>query len=142
MEDDFKKDHAGNEGAKSGSTKISFNIKNIINPTGFMLMINIVSIIFWVLHHSYKYIGWINVSSSPRDKNGKSSLTAQNIKFSIKDFFSKCKQIRRKLLGDSYLLKKSLMENFLTHLFLVPNWSIKIGLNVSYKDPLEKIVRT
>ena len=98
MEDDFKKDHAGNEGAKSGSTKISFNIKNIINPTGLMLMINIVSIIFWVLHHSYKYIGWINVSSSPRDKNGKSSLTVQKIKLSIKDFFIKCIQIRRKLL--------------------------------------------
>ena len=37
---------------------------------------------------------------------------AQNIKFSIKDFFSKCDQIRRKLRIWSYLLKKSSMENF------------------------------
>ena len=34
--------------------------------------------------------------------------TAQKIKFSIKDFFSKCDQIHR-----SHLLKKSLMENFI-----------------------------
>ena len=40
--------------------------------------------------------------------------TAQKMKFSIKDFFSKCDQLRRKL-------KKSLMENFT---FFVP-WKIK-----------------
>ena len=34
------------------------------------------------------------------------------MKFSIKDFFSKCDQIRRKLRIWSHLLKKSLMENF------------------------------
>ena len=34
-------------------------------------------------------------------------------KFSIKDFFSKCDQIRRKLPIWSHLLKKSLMENFI-----------------------------
>ena len=33
-------------------------------------------------------------------------------KFSIKGFFSKCDQIRRKLWIWSHLLKKSLMENF------------------------------
>ena len=37
--------------------------------------------------------------------------TARKIKFSIKDFFSKYNQIRRKLQIWSYLLKKSLMEN-------------------------------
>ena len=37
--------------------------------------------------------------------------TAQKMKFSIKDFFSKCDQIRRKLLIWSHLLKKSIMEN-------------------------------
>ena len=37
--------------------------------------------------------------------------TAQKMKFSIKDFFSKCDQIRRKLRILSHLLKKSLMEN-------------------------------
>ena len=39
--------------------------------------------------------------------------TAQKIKLSIKDFFSKCDQIRIFLRILSYLLKKSLMENFI-----------------------------
>ena len=39
--------------------------------------------------------------------------TAQNMKFSIKDFFSKCDQNRRKLRIWSHLLKKSVMENFI-----------------------------
>ena len=34
------------------------------------------------------------------------------MKFSIMDFFSKCDQIRRKLRIWSYLLKRSLIENF------------------------------
>ena len=38
--------------------------------------------------------------------------TAQNMKFSMKDFFSKCDQIRKKLRIWSNLLKKSLLENF------------------------------
>ena len=37
---------------------------------------------------------------------------AQILKLSIKDFFSKFGQIRRKLRIWSHLLKKSLMENF------------------------------
>ena len=39
--------------------------------------------------------------------------TAQKMKFSIKDFFSKCEQIRSFLRICSHLLKKSLMENFI-----------------------------
>ena len=39
--------------------------------------------------------------------------TAQRIKLSVKDFFSKCEQIRRKLRIWSHLLKKSLMANFI-----------------------------
>ena len=39
--------------------------------------------------------------------------TAQKMKFSIKDFFSKSDQIGRKLRIWSYLLRKSLMENFI-----------------------------
>ena len=39
--------------------------------------------------------------------------TEQKMKFSIKDFFSKCDQIHRKLQIWSYLLKKSLMESFI-----------------------------
>ena len=41
------------------------------------------------------------------------AFTAQKIEFSIKDFFSKCDQIHRKLRIRSQLLKKSLMENFI-----------------------------
>ena len=39
--------------------------------------------------------------------------TAQKMKFSIKDFYSKCDQIRRKLRIWSHLLKKSSMEDFI-----------------------------
>ena len=37
----------------------------------------------------------------------------QKIKFPIKDFFSKCDQILKKLFFCPHLLKKSLMENFI-----------------------------
>ena len=39
--------------------------------------------------------------------------TARKMKFSIKDFFSKCGQIRSLLRIWSHLLKKSLMENYI-----------------------------
>ena len=39
-------------------------------------------------------------------------ITAQNMKSSIKDFFSKCDQIRSFLRIWSHLLRKFLMENF------------------------------
>ena len=41
------------------------------------------------------------------------ALTAEKMKFSIKDFFSICEQICRFLRIWSHLLKKSLMENFI-----------------------------
>ena len=41
------------------------------------------------------------------------SVTAQKMKFSIKDFFSKYDQIRSFLRIWSYLLKIPLMENFI-----------------------------
>ena len=41
------------------------------------------------------------------------TIIAQKMKFSIKDLFSKCYQIRWKLRIWSHLLKKSLMENFI-----------------------------
>ena len=44
--------------------------------------------------------------------------------FSIKDFFSKCDQIRRKLRIWLHLLNKSLMENFIFCVVLVQE---KIG---------------
>ena len=40
------------------------------------------------------------------------------MKFSIKDFFSKCEQIRRKLRIWPHLPKKFLMENFIFRVVL------------------------
>ena len=40
--------------------------------------------------------------------------SAQKMKFSIKDFFSKCDQSRRKLRIWTHLLEKPLMENFIS----------------------------
>ena len=51
--------------------------------------------------------------------------TAQKMKYSIKDFFSKRDQIRMKLRFWSYLLKKYLMENFI---FCVVNSPVITGI--------------
>ena len=40
-------------------------------------------------------------------------LTVRKMKFSVKDFFSKCEQILRKQKIRSHLLKKSLTESFI-----------------------------
>ena len=52
---------------------------------------------------------------------------AQKMKFSIKDFFSKFDQIRRKLRIWSYLLNKSLIENFIVCIVLVYFYTQKKG---------------
>ena len=49
---------------------------------------------------------------------------AQKMKFSIKDFFSKCDQIRSFLRIWSHLLKRSLMENFVFCAVLVTWWGL------------------
>ena len=46
------------------------------------------------------------------------------MKFSIKDFFSKCDQIRSFLRIWSHLLKKSLMENFIFCAVMVCIWIV------------------
>ena len=54
--------------------------------------------------------------SSIKQKNQQrinKKITSQKMKFFIKDFFSKCDQIRWKLRIWSHLLKKSLMNNFI-----------------------------
>ena len=48
---------------------------------------------------------------------------AQNIQFSIKDFFSKCDQISRKLQIWSTLLKISLMDNFIFCASMSKKWT-------------------
>ena len=52
-------------------------------------------------------------SEDVRDEVVRKLNTAQKMKFSIKDFCSKCDQIRRKLWICWHLLKKSLTENFM-----------------------------
>ena len=54
--------------------------------------------------------------------------TAQKIRFSIKDFFSECDQILRKLRIWSHVLEKSLMENFIFYADIKPNsWSCRFA---------------
>ena len=48
------------------------------------------------------------------------------MKFSIKDFFSKCDQLRTKLRICSHLLKKSLMEKFIFCVVSVAGWQIQL----------------
>ena len=57
------------------------------------------------------------------------SDTLQKMKFSIKDFFSKCDQIQRKLRIWSHLLKKSVIENFI---FMKTNCSNHLKKNSMY----------
>ena len=61
--------------------------------------------LFGVKNSIFNWISRLFLSFSP--------FTAQKMKFSIEDFFSKCDQIRRKLWIWSHILKKSLMENFI-----------------------------
>ena len=66
--------------------------------------------------------------------------TPQKIKLSIKDFFSKCDQIRRKLRIWSNLLKKPLMENFIVCAVMM-KFSMTIqhhNINVHHKYFSEK----
>ena len=44
-------------------------------------------------------------------------ITAEKVKLSIKDFFSKCDQIRISLRIWSHLLKQSFIENFTEEIF-------------------------
>ena len=56
---------------------------------------------------------WRSMWSLRKRYNRRGSDTAQKLKFSIKDFFSKCDQISPLLRIWLCLLKKSLMENFI-----------------------------
>ena len=53
----------------------------------------------------------------------------KKLKFSIKDFFSKCDQIRRKLWKLSYLPKKSFTENSL--------WRVSINAKMCFKPKMQ-----
>ena len=53
------------------------------------------------------------------------------MKFSIKDFFSKCDLIRKKLRSWSHLLKKSLMENFTFYVVYLEHLDLRKGITIS-----------
>ena len=57
--------------------------------------------------------------------------TGQKMKFSSKDFFSKCDQIRRKLQIWSNLLKKSLMENFIFYAVKTTKFELIVLLEIA-----------
>ena len=64
------------------------------------------------------------------------------MKFSIKDFFSKCDQIRSFLRIWSHLLKKSLIENFICAVNLTGNQIILVILQNNLRMPELKISLT
>ena len=69
------------------------------------------------------------------------NTTAQKMTFSIKDFFSKCDQIRRKLQIWSHLLKKSLMENVIfcvVYILFVRNHDLANKNLISYLVQVKK----
>ena len=51
-------------------------------------------------------------------------FTARKTKFSIKDFFGKCDQIRRQLWIWLHLLKKSLTESFIFRAVIIATWKL------------------
>ena len=65
------------------------------------------------------------------------------MKFFIKDFFSKCEQIRRKLRIWSHLLKKSLMESFIfcavNH--ISSNFKFWVEFKYQIRDSIELLER-
>ena len=61
------------------------------------------------------------------------------MKFSIKDFFSRCDQIRRNLRIWSHLLKKCLMENFI---FCAVKLHLRYLTGVNYEYKHTKVVDT
>ena len=60
------------------------------------------------------------------------TITAEKINFYIKDFLSKCNQICNLLRIWSYLLEKSLMENFIFYAVYVCNmtWNLHYSFNI------------
>ena len=68
--------------------------------------------------------------------------TAQKIKFSIKDFFSKYDQISKRLRIWLHLLKKSLMENFIFCAVSWPSVNLEPSTTKFFEKPLlHKYVR-
>ena len=63
-------------------------------------------------YHKVLHLGCCSSRRSASEYSSLINYTAQKMKFTIKDFFSKCDQICSFLRIWSHLLKESLMENF------------------------------
>ena len=70
-----------------------------------------------------------------KNNHTKKCLTAQKMKFSIKDFLSKCDQIYRKLWIWSHLAKRFLLENFIFFAVCVKYTGIRIFLDQHFPVP-------
>ena len=97
-----------------------------------MLTLDFPLLKFWYISNY-----WPSITATKLTTN-----TAQKMKFSIKDFFSKCNQTRRKLRIWSHLLKKSLMENFILYAvkFCISALLTNSLLTIA-KLPLSKFIR-
>ena len=76
---------------------------------------------------------YIGTSSRRHSSTFSERHTTQKIKFSIKDFFSKCHQICRKLRIWLHLLKKSLMVNLNFFAVLVEDLLSMSGVGIPWR---------
>ena len=99
---------------------------------------------FWVANYSYFNIksvtsvtdAYFRTLSCIYETRYLAGFTAQKMKFSIKNFLSKCDQIHRKLRIWSHLLKKSWTENFIFCAVVLSKYS-----KVSKKSVLKNFVK-
>ena len=73
--------------------------------------------VFWTSYARSIYVLYLRGVKSLQSETQLAQIyaccIAQKMKFSMKEFFSKCDQILRKLRIGTHLLKKSLIENFI-----------------------------
>ena len=60
--------------------------------------------------------------------------TVQKIQFFLKDLFSKCEQIRRKLQIYPHLPKKSSTENFISYIVNIQNYNVFKKFKINTKN--------
>ena len=84
---------------------------NVKIPTKFLLKSKYYIVLVWICKYCIKFDNELYHQSL--NMIAAKTNTAQKMKFSIKDFFSKCDHIRSTLRIRSHLLKRSSMENFI-----------------------------
>ena len=86
------------------------------------------SLYMWAHLHVSAYICEHSFMCQPHPIPHIRANTAQKMKFSIKDFLSKCNRIHSFLRIWSHLLRKSLMQNliFCAMQFVLSEWSTKV----------------